>query len=160
MLRPRFPIVEVATTERADSPLRMLYTILSPMKYEAEPRAWSALANAHSLQWFQLTKHGRDQFRDSRMNVHGALNQNAFFGVRSFFKVTPSFITKTTFSIAMISWVGSPSIAKMSAKVQGSMVPMRSDQLSNVAPLMVAACKACSGVIPPRTSASTSFGKY
>jgi hypothetical protein len=54
MLRPRFPIVEVATTERADSPLRMLYTILSPMKCEAEPRAWSALANAHSLQWFQL----------------------------------------------------------------------------------------------------------
>ena len=33
---------------------------------------------ARSLQRLQLTEHGRDQFCDSRMNVHGALNHRVW----------------------------------------------------------------------------------
>src|SRR5215831_180912 len=111
-----------------------------------------------SLGWISaLERQGR--FGQAIRQLAAQCVPRSVFGARSFLKTAPSFITKTTFSIALISCVGSPSMAIMSASLPGSMVPMRSDQFNNSAPLIVAACKACSGVIPPRTRASTSFGK-
>ena len=60
----------------------MLHAVLNRMKCEAEQRAKErareAVANARLLQRFQLTEHGRDQFCDSRMNVHGPLNHRVW----------------------------------------------------------------------------------
>src|SRR5947208_1882255 len=45
---------------------------------EVGPRKLANFFELGSLQWLQLTEHGRDQFSDSRMNVHGALNHRVW----------------------------------------------------------------------------------
>src|SRR5438552_12993163 len=45
---------------------------------EVGPRKLANFFELGSLQWLQLTEHGRDQFCDSRMNVHGALNHRVW----------------------------------------------------------------------------------
>lgn len=51
---------------------------------------------------------------------------------------TPSFITKTTSRIALMSVRGSPETAMMSASLSGSMVPRRSSMRSSLADTNVA----------------------
>lgn len=64
----------------------------------------------------------------------------------------PSFITKSTFAVARISASGSPGIATMSASLPGASTP-RSSRPRSSAAVLVAACKARTGLNPAFTIA-------
>src|SRR2546428_204648 len=70
-------------------------------------------------------------------------------GARSFLKTSPPFITNFTRSVSLISASGSPETATMSANLPFVIDPISFRHRISVAALMVPACKAPAGVMPP-----------
>ncbi len=75
-------------------------------------------------------------------------------GARSFLKTSPPFITNFTRSVSLILASGSPETATMSANLPFVIDPTSFCHLISFAALMVPACRAAAGVMPPMSTSA------